>query len=768
LATVEGMVMLKGMRWLLVVLVLMACVGIANAAPITIFSQNYSQIGALPSNVALLNPLSPFNTDVLGWGYNGGVVYLSMANAKNTGDLTIGGLTPAVVTNYTIVMDINKTTTGSTIYIKGSGMYWQIQKVMSTGNMAVTQYYYDATTGVLSNNAYTVLAWTYPFTFSVQYDGANRTYTSRVGNLNATTPLIETDKGNLSYNTVSGSLLRFYSSTSESNETISIYSINQTIEGSGNITAIGDRTLVPIGFDYPYIGEYENGSETIATHGGKYTVWYDVNAISAGNNANITACYNQGKCEVGIHYAVGLTNNASVANAEAGMVTETASITNALGGIAPTSFCSLANQDNTTFAKYAYTNFGQIWRNGQMGTSQYTNIGNLDNATWPFWNNASIAGISIPSFTHRTDIDPAVTYSIDTSKFLAWEARYRSSGMKITSFIDWYKTGENQKSATFTENTFLPGELENFTSHTNGYPALVEVDLTYSADNIVRNTTGAVVNSSSSPDGKTQFYVNNGDRYTIDDGTYTWDFGDGQFSGLQNPTHTYTVPGTYDVNLTVCGAGPVAAVFSGTPLSGAPPLTTTFTDASTFGAGDAACDSEVKTAYVSTFQHFNITGLTASATSSTAILWGWTNPTATDFNTTDVWKNGVLYANYTNTTTGVQWNDLTASTTYTFSAKAHYLNGDRNESWLNATATTASGTAPARTPVATTNYASIIFAAFMLIAFAVIGILYLVANGFSGGYRQAGSDFTEIMVVLIILTIFVLIALALAPAFVYT
>jgi len=72
-----------------------------------------------------------------------------------------------------------------------------------------------------------------------------------------------------------------------------------------------------------------------------------------------------------------------------------------------------------------------------------------------------------------------------------------------------------------------------------------------------------------------------------------WDFGDGTTSAVNNPSKTYTVPGTYTVNLTVNGAGgtdtetkvgyvvvnhpaPVAE-FVGTPLSGPPPLTVYFT-----------------------------------------------------------------------------------------------------------------------------------------------------------------------------------------------
>ena len=79
--------------------------------------------------------------------------------------------------------------------------------------------------------------------------------------------------------------------------------------------------------------------------------------------------------------------------------------------------------------------------------------------------------------------------------------------------------------------------------------------------------------------------------------SWLWVFGDGVTSTLQNPTHTYVSAGTYTVSLTATNAAgsnsitrtsyitvssviPVAN-FVGTPLSGAAPLTVTFTDNST-------------------------------------------------------------------------------------------------------------------------------------------------------------------------------------------
>ena len=100
------------------------------------------------------------------------------------------------------------------------------------------------------------------------------------------------------------------------------------------------------------------------------------------------------------------------------------------------------------------------------------------------------------------------------------------------------------------------------------------------------------------------------------DTSWSWDFGDGGTSTLQNPSHAYTdvLGGNFNVSLIATGPGgsntktrpnyistaavpaPVAA-FSGTPLSGTVPLSVAFTDASTgtisswswnFGDGEAS------------------------------------------------------------------------------------------------------------------------------------------------------------------------------------
>ncbi|MBL7052722.1 MAG: PKD domain-containing protein, partial [Candidatus Marinimicrobia bacterium] len=91
------------------------------------------------------------------------------------------------------------------------------------------------------------------------------------------------------------------------------------------------------------------------------------------------------------------------------------------------------------------------------------------------------------------------------------------------------------------------------------------------------------------------------DYGTGTDATFAWDFGDGESSDLENPTHLYAVAGTYTVTFTVTtthGSNsvtqdlevlePVAptASFTADPTLGYLPLEVTFTNTSDLGTGE--------------------------------------------------------------------------------------------------------------------------------------------------------------------------------------
>ncbi|MCG3156248.1 MAG: hypothetical protein DKINENOH_02871 [bacterium] len=106
--------------------------------------------------------------------------------------------------------------------------------------------------------------------------------------------------------------------------------------------------------------------------------------------------------------------------------------------------------------------------------------------------------------------------------------------------------------------------------------------------------------------------------------TWQWDFGDGNTSTEQHPTHTYTAVGNYTVQLQVtntCGEStetkadhirvractPPLAKFAGTPVLGSVPLQVSFTDSSTgnptswswdFGDGNTATEQHPSHQYL--------------------------------------------------------------------------------------------------------------------------------------------------------------------------
>jgi PKD repeat protein len=147
---------------------------------------------------------------------------------------------------------------------------------------------------------------------------------------------------------------------------------------------------------------------------------------------------------------------------------------------------------------------------------------------------------------------------------------------------------------TFDVSLTVTSEAGSNTTTSTGLITVAQATVAPTAAFTATNTTG-----------ETPLTVQFTDQTTFTKGadvTYAWDFGDGGTSSEQNPSHTYTGAGTFDVSLTVTNSvgsdtatqtdlvtatAPVeapTAEFSGTPRQGQVPLTVQFTDESDPGS----------------------------------------------------------------------------------------------------------------------------------------------------------------------------------------
>ena len=242
---------------------------------------------------------------------------------------------------------------------------------------------------------------------------------------------------------------------------LAIRSIAQTVPAYQYVTPISDPRIIPYGLDGPHpLDTVEDGIELLMQHGGRGTIWADVRFVNDDNIDYLRQLIAQG-WELGIHYSTRLANK-PMEQAIQIMESEYQQITE-LFGQSPTSWCSQANNDNVTHANYAYANLGMVWRNGAVGVHSQANVGNLDDANWPWWANASAAGMVYPTFTHQTDPDPAITNSISYSKFEQWLDNYAAAGVSIVPYYDYWTLAQNTYHTQVSDLMVDDGKALSFT-----------------------------------------------------------------------------------------------------------------------------------------------------------------------------------------------------------------------------------------------------------------------------------------------------------------
>jgi PKD repeat protein len=173
------------------------------------------------------------------------------------------------------------------------------------------------------------------------------------------------------------------------------------------------------------------------------------------------------------------------------------------------------------------------------------------------------------------------------------------------------------------------------------------------------------------------------DVSTGDVDTWSWDFDDDgtEDSTQQNPSYTYSSPGTYTVSLTASGLGgsdtiiqtdyitvyvPASADFTGTPVSGPASLAVNFTNASTGDVDTWSWDFDNDGTEDSTEQNPSYTynspgtyavsltasGLGGSDTNTKIDYITVYNPAGTDFSATPTGGPSPLVVNFTDLSTG--------------------------------------------------------------------------------------------------------------------
>ncbi len=505
----------------ILILQLALCVCQVSASPVltnehigelTLTSLNMENYSSVPENIFLASKsTNPILTNI-SLEYNNQLECIDFAKSTGgVGEVYIGGLYPTTDFNISIVVGMDRDDYRSMTYIHLNQMYVGIERMKNDDYIVYSYWKNDAEK--LESSSFTIPSELVSDNkIQLNFIGNSTSKTNKVKyseSLYAETAYENKECRDSPYTFLVTPVLYIESYLVGSECTTHIYSISQSIPRNV-VTVFGSNETFPFGLDYPRSYLTQNGTEYMRKYGQVGTVWADVEYLDDSDTVKYTQKLLNNKWELGIHFSKSLST-LPYEDACDLMDHEYEMITTKIGQ-SPTSWCSLANNDNISHAVYAYNKYGMLWRNGRSGVSFISSVGNIHNGTWDWWKNGSNASVNYPAFTHEIDVEPAIGYSLDYSKFLIFSDKYNQSNMKVRGFYEYYMKNINQKDATVSIIERDDDHM-TFTVDTNGYPCTVNAK--NGLESVVTYQNGSELPYTTETDGSLTFTVYDNENYTI-------------------------------------------------------------------------------------------------------------------------------------------------------------------------------------------------------------------------------------------------------------
>lgn len=351
----------------------------------------------------------------------------------------------------------------------------------------------------------------------VNFDGVAKTNTiTGNGENSISTPFYSLSSSQLKYPSFSPGYIKISTIAlpDQGVSTTQLFAVTQSAPRK-LITPLGAKNLQPLGFDGPH--EYstlKNGILYMEKCGCRGTLWLDIDYLKDKQYIlYLKALIHEKSWESGIHYSKSLTT-LSQPDAFALVSDEYDTISSALG-TPPKTWCSLRSRDTVFFANYLFEKYAMIWRNGETGVHSEPDVGNLDDSTWEWWNLASKAGMIHPVFTHQTDGEPAIRYSISFSRFKTWIDNYLTNGISIIPFYEWWMINANTHDIKITGISVSDTALK-FRVKTNGERGLINVNIPADRNcKIIDMTAKEEIRWTKNPDNSITLYVQSDHEYEL-------------------------------------------------------------------------------------------------------------------------------------------------------------------------------------------------------------------------------------------------------------